>query len=52
MNCTNDGGVAASLAIASGGSAWLQLVAGRLLFGYFPLDFPLDLKVAQTAEKA
>jgi len=26
--------------------------AGRLLFGDFPLDFPLDLKVAQTAEKA
>jgi DNA polymerase-1 len=25
--------------------------AGRLLFGDFPIDFPLDLKVAQTAEK-
>ncbi|WP_243074875.1 bifunctional 3'-5' exonuclease/DNA polymerase [Microbacterium sp. SS28] len=25
--------------------------AGRLLFGEFPLDFPLDLKIAQTADK-
>lgn len=25
--------------------------AGRLLFGDFPIDFPLDLKVARTAEK-
>ncbi|MEU1970451.1 bifunctional 3'-5' exonuclease/DNA polymerase [Microbacterium sp. NPDC019599] len=25
--------------------------AGTLLFGGFPIDFPLDLKVAQTAEK-
>jgi DNA polymerase I len=27
-------------------------VAARLLFGDFPLDFPLDLRIAQTAEKA
>lgn len=26
--------------------------AGRLLFGSFPLDFPLDLKIGETAEKA
>ncbi|WP_345802614.1 bifunctional 3'-5' exonuclease/DNA polymerase [Microbacterium sp. AZCO] len=26
--------------------------AGRLLFGDFPIDFPLDLKIAQTAEKS
>jgi len=25
--------------------------AGRLLFGGFPIDFPLDLKVSRTAEK-
>jgi len=25
--------------------------AGRLLFGTFPIDFPLDLRVGQTAEK-
>jgi DNA polymerase-1 len=25
--------------------------AGRLLFGSFPIDFPLDLRVAETAEK-
>jgi DNA polymerase-1 len=25
--------------------------AGRLLFGSFPLDFPLDLKIGETAEK-
>ncbi|TDN92866.1 bifunctional 3'-5' exonuclease/DNA polymerase [Microbacterium sp. BK668] len=25
--------------------------AGRLLFGSFPIDFPLDLKVSRTAEK-
>ncbi|MET2012584.1 bifunctional 3'-5' exonuclease/DNA polymerase [Microbacterium chocolatum] len=25
--------------------------AGRLLFGEFPIDFPLDLKVGRTAEK-
>jgi len=26
--------------------------AGRLLFGDFPIDFPLDLKVAESAEKS
>jgi len=26
--------------------------AGRLLFGSFPLDFPLDLRIGPTAEKA
>ncbi|WP_080575454.1 bifunctional 3'-5' exonuclease/DNA polymerase [Microbacterium testaceum] len=26
--------------------------AGTLLFGSFPLDFPLDLKIGETAEKA
>ena len=25
--------------------------AGRLLFGEFPIDFPLDLKIGPTAEK-
>jgi DNA polymerase-1 len=25
--------------------------AGRLLFGTFPIDFPLDLRVGRTAEK-
>jgi DNA polymerase-1 len=25
--------------------------AGRLLFGDFPIDFPLDLHIAPTAEK-
>ncbi len=25
--------------------------AGRLLFGRFPIDFPLDLRIAETAEK-
>ncbi|MFJ4038899.1 bifunctional 3'-5' exonuclease/DNA polymerase [Microbacterium sp. NPDC090007] len=26
--------------------------AGRLLFGTFPIDFPLDLRIGETAEKA
>ena len=26
--------------------------ASRLLFGDFPIDFPLDLHIAETAEKA
>ena len=26
--------------------------AGRLLFGDFPIDFPLDLKIASSAEKS
>ncbi|WP_439593866.1 bifunctional 3'-5' exonuclease/DNA polymerase [Microbacterium sp.] len=26
-------------------------VAGRLLFGDFPIDFPLDLRIAESAEK-
>lgn len=26
--------------------------AGRLLFGEFPIDFPLDLRIAESAEKA
>jgi len=25
--------------------------AGRLLFGTFPIDFPLDLRIGETAEK-
>ena len=25
--------------------------AGRLLFGEFPIDFPLDLRISQTAQK-
>ena len=26
--------------------------AGRLLFGDFPIDFPLDLRIAESADKA
>ena len=26
--------------------------AAGLLFGSFPIDFPLDLRIAQTAEKS
>jgi DNA polymerase-1 len=26
--------------------------AGRLLFGGFPIDFPLELRIAESADKA
>ena len=37
---------AAALAVRESAEA-----AGRLLFGDFPIDFPLDLRIAETAQK-